>query len=66
MDRKRSYGGLLLLAVLFSPPAWGYIDPGTSGVILQLVLGGAIGALFYLRKVITFVARMFRRESSNG
>lgn len=33
------------LALDFSRPAFAYLDPGTGSIMLQLLLGGAAGAL---------------------
>lgn len=54
-----------LYALTLSLPAWGYIDPGTSGVILQILIGGAIGALFYVKKASQLFMGFFRRDKSN-
>lgn len=34
---------------LFSTPAHAYIDPGTGGMLLQLLLGGVAGALVIVK-----------------
>lgn len=39
----------LLLPVAVSQPAHAYIDPGTAGLLLQALIGGAVGALFVIR-----------------
>lgn len=55
--RRRVYGGFLLplpaalfvLSSLVSTPAHAYIEPGTAGMLLQLLLGGAAGALVIVK-----------------
>lgn len=46
-----------MLAVLGYPsPAYAYVDPGAGSMLLQLLLGGIVGLLFF--------ARLFRGDSS--
>ena len=45
---KIAFIGLLFLAAA-PQPAHAYIDPGTAGLLLQAIIGGAIGALFTIR-----------------
>lgn len=41
---------LLGLGLIFLPsPAFAYIDPGTGGMLLQLLLGGVAGAVVILK-----------------
>lgn len=39
---------LLICALLLTPNAWAYLDPGTGSMLLQVILGGiaAIGVAF--------------------
>jgi len=41
----------LAVISLFAPhrPAYAYIDPGTGGMLLQLLLGGVVGALVVIK-----------------
>ena len=53
--------------LLFSvKPAHAYLDPGTSSMILQLLLGGVAGALvvgrLYLEKIKSLIAGLFGRQ----
>ena len=59
-------GLVVLLAV--PQPALAYLDPGTGSMLLQVLLGTALGmaaaiAVFW-RQVISFLSRIFHR--SNG
>ena len=40
--------GLLLLSAA-PGTAYAYIDPGVAGMVLQAIIGGAVGALFVVR-----------------
>ena len=41
---------MALLLVLFTQPAWAYLDPGTGSMLLQVILGGiaAVGVALKL------------------
>ncbi len=40
---------LTLYWLLFPPPTYAYIDPGTGSYVLQVVIAGLLGALVSLR-----------------
>ena len=40
---------LALYCLLFPPPTYAYIDPGTGSYIIQVVIAGLLGALVSLR-----------------
>ncbi len=52
--------------LLGTSPAYAYLDPGTGGMILQLLLGGAAGALvvgkLYFSKIKAFYTPHFMRD----
>jgi hypothetical protein len=39
-----------------------YTDPGSSALLWQLIVAGAIGALFYVRKLLSFFRKDGRME----
>ena len=41
---------IILIALLFTQPAWAYLDPGTGSMLLQVILGGiaAVGVALKL------------------
>jgi len=50
--------GLVTLAMwlMATPqPAHAYVDPGSGAMVWQLLAAAAIGSLFYVRKVFTWV-----------
>lgn len=59
--------GLLAAVFLFllleAAPAYAYVDPGTGGMLVQLLLGGVIGALVLFRSGWQRVIGWFRRSS---
>ena len=40
---------LAVVALLIATPAYAYIDPGSGGMLIQLLTGGAAGALILVR-----------------
>ena len=71
-DRWRSRLTGLVCAVLtwlLSPsPAYAYLDPGTGGMLLQLLLGGVAGALvvgkLYFSKIKAICLSIFMRDGT--
>jgi len=48
MDLETS-ASLAVVALLMAAPAYAYIDPGSGSMLVQLLTGGAAGALILLR-----------------
>lgn len=40
----------------------GYIDPGSGSIVLQMLLGSALGLGLYFRQNLIRVFRLFRRS----
>lgn len=62
---------VVLVAVLFSPHAHAYLDPGTGSYILQLAAAGLLASMFTLRMYWTKVKDWVRglgkpRIEANG
>ncbi|WP_236864513.1 hypothetical protein [Candidatus Hydrogenosomobacter endosymbioticus] len=63
---------LLVLFVMFafSADAHAYIDPSTGGILVQLLVGGVVGAMAVLRlcwgNVKNFFSKVFCRKSLGG
>ena len=53
--------GLLVVASVLCVPAYGYIDPGTGSLLLQLQLAFAAGFLFYFKRIKTSVVAYVRK-----
>jgi hypothetical protein len=57
MVMKRSPCGLLVAVVglaLIPSSLEAYTDPGTGAMLWQLLVGAAIGSMFYLRRIINW------------
>ena len=56
----------LLVLLVFARPALGYIDPGTGSLVIQVLLGTALGTLvaikIFWRQIKTFVVGLFVRK----
>jgi hypothetical protein len=44
-------------------PAYAYIDPGAGSLLLQALAALGVGLLFYIRRIIDAVKRLFGRSS---
>lgn len=47
---------------LMSDLMLGYIDPGSGSIVLQMLLGSALGLGLYFRQNLIRVFRLFRRS----
>jgi hypothetical protein len=56
---------VVLLQVVFTPPAHAYLDPGTGSYIFQLLIAGAVGLAFVIKvfwgRIKGFFAKLFSR-----
>jgi hypothetical protein len=72
MGRSLTNAVLLGLSapLLFSEPAWAYLDPGTGSMMLQLLLGGVVGAMVvgkvYWHRFRGFVTSRFSGKPGEG
>ncbi len=70
MKRRIRLSHLLLLcagaSLMLPTPAQAYIDPGTGSVVLQMLIAGALGAAFavkrFWRKIVSFLSSVFKRS----
>jgi len=70
----RSVANVILLGsaafLFFTGPAWAYLDPGTGSMMLQLLLGGIVGAMVvgkvYWHRFRGFVTSLFSGKPSEG
>lgn len=59
-------GAIALLVagiVLMAAPAYAYVDPGTGGMLIQLVTGGVAGLLVVMRLYWSQIRGLFARRS---
>jgi len=57
---------LCILCVLMAAPAYAYVDPGTGGMLVQLVTGGVAGGLVLLRLYWGRLKTLFTRTPPAG
>ena len=58
---------IIIYIVIFTPqPAYGYIDPGSIAVLLQVIIAGIVGFLAVFRNYIVSVfKKLFKKEKRN-
>lgn len=59
--RTRARIFALIALASFAVNAHAYIDPGSGSFLLQLLIAGFVGSMFYLRQGIEFIKRFFGR-----
>jgi len=56
----------LVVLMVFTRPAYGYIDPGTGSFVIQVLIGSALGCLLaikiFWRKIVGALGRLFGRK----
>jgi hypothetical protein len=57
--------GLFFLAMALSSPAYAYIDPGSSLLLLQGLFAALGAGLTLFKKPWQFLAKLFSREKKN-
>ena len=59
-------GILTLLSILFLPQheVLAYLDPGTGSFLIQLLIGGIVGAIVLLKAYWTKIRAFFSREKA--
>lgn len=62
---KRSSTALLTgICLLMAAPAYAYVDPGTGGMLVQLVTGGVAGLFVLTRLYWTRIKDSFRKKDT--
>ncbi len=64
ISRKTILASTALGFVLFSSPAYAYLDPGTGSMLLQLALGGVAGFLVILKLYWSRFVGLFHRSGA--
>ncbi|MED5418335.1 MAG: hypothetical protein VYA27_06500 [Verrucomicrobiota bacterium] len=49
-----------LLLLVSMGPAYAYVDPGSGAFLLQILAAAGVGALFYLRRVRSYLKGLIR------
>ena len=59
---------VLLLLIVAPSPAHAYLDPGTGSMAIQLLVAGALGAIFtlktYWRSTKSYISGFFKKTGS--
>lgn len=56
----------VLFCILFPPPTYAYIDPGTGSYIVQVVIAGLLGALVSIRIYWARIKTFFKGDPPLG
>ena len=68
--RRRTTVLATSIVITASSPVMAYLDPGTGSLILQMLIAGALAALFYIRfawdRTRDFLARIFGGRSNRA
>jgi hypothetical protein len=52
---------VIALLVFLERPVHAYADPGSGALLWQILVAGAVGALFYLRKAMDWLRGKIRK-----
>ena len=57
----------IIATILFSNPAYAYLDPGTGSMILNLIVGAAAGAITFAsvfwQKIKNFFRKILKKDT---
>ena len=53
---------IFVLIILFSTPAYAYIDPGTGSIIIAALVGAFSTCFFYLKSYWTKLKNIFSKK----
>lgn len=56
---------ITMVVMSFPAEAKAYTDPGTGAFLLQALLAGITGSLFFVKVIRTKISSFFRREKSS-
>jgi len=54
-----------LYFLLIIMPLYAYIDPGTGSMLLQVLIAGIMGGLFFIKKKWKKIRSFFKKENSH-
>jgi hypothetical protein len=57
---------LIILFLLVPSPAYGYIDPATGSILLQVIIGGVFAALVVIKSLPGRVRSWFSRNNDKS
>jgi len=56
---------VLLINIASTGTALAYVDPGSGSLIIQMLIAGVVGALFYFRKAFHSLCSLFRSKDKD-
>lgn len=55
---------ILLLSLVSATEAFAYVDPGSGSMLIQILVTGVVGVVFYLRKFLARFLPPFSRKKT--
>jgi hypothetical protein len=59
-------GGVLSSAAQAIPLFWGYLDPGSGSMMLQILLAGAVSSAFFVKSWFRQIRNVVRFKNSSA
>jgi hypothetical protein len=53
---------IFLVSLILPSPVKAYLDPGSASFLFQILIAGALGALFYIKTILKWIKNLFRRK----
>ena len=63
---RSKYALVVLLMIAFAQPAHAYIDPGSGSYLIQAILAGLLGILYFFKGIRTWIMSFFARLLGKG
>ena len=61
MPTRSKYVLAALLVVATATPAFAYIDPGSGSYLIQAIIAGFLGVLYFFKGIRTWIMSLFAR-----
>jgi len=56
---------VFIITIATTTSALAYVDPGSGSLMVQVIIAGFVGVLFYFRNVISSLAKIFHRKKDD-
>jgi hypothetical protein len=56
----------LVLNILVTLPAYGYVDPGSGSMLLQAILAGIVGIAVYFKNLRLWFTQIFSKKDKEN
>ena len=66
MPTRATYWLLAVFILACAQPAHAYIDPGSGSYLIQAILAGLLGVLYFVKGIRTWIMSFFARLLGKG